>query len=133
VKSWRFTTWVAIFPLARTATVPGRHGIVLCMISQYAVKLAKQSIQLAGWPDLKQLVLVCVYYNQLGSNQSCQKTQQTQMRSLQNATAQEQLTYMISILILARQRYLLCNLLNAFQIFLRARRIQFWAAESQHR
>ncbi|DBA93544.1 TPA: hypothetical protein ACH3X3_013631 [Trebouxia sp. C0006] len=54
VKNWHFTTWVALFPLARTATVPGRHSIVLCMISQYAVKLAKQSIQLAGWPDVKQ-------------------------------------------------------------------------------
>ena len=52
------------------------------MISQYAVKLAKQSIQLAGWPDLKQLVLVCVYYNQLGSNQSCQKTQQTAVSTI---------------------------------------------------
>ena len=54
VKNWHVTTWVALFPLARTATVPGRHSNVLCMISHYAVKLAKQSIQLAGWPDLKQ-------------------------------------------------------------------------------
>ena len=82
MKSWRFTTWIALFPLACTATVPGRHSNVLCMISQYVVKLAKQSIQLAGRPDLKQLVLVCVYYNQLGSNQSCQKTQQTDVSTI---------------------------------------------------
>ena len=35
-------------------------------------------------------------------------------------------------LIHARQRYLLCNLLNAFQIFLRARKKQ-WAAKRQRR
>ena len=38
---------------------------------------------------------------------------------------------MTVILILARQRYLLCNLLNAFQIFLRAKKSQR-AAKGQH-